>query len=267
MFSIPLLKWTIKSNYKIFLIFIAVLAMYFAIILGMYDPSTQDSMRLLMAKMPKELMSAFGFEMAETSLIGFLSSYYYGFIIIVFPMLFEIIVANKLIAKQVDKGVMGYLISTPNTRTKIALTQAGFLLGSITIIMAFVTILGIVLCEKRFPGELDVQAFLLLNVGALLLHYAISGISFFASCIFNDTKNSVGIGAGIPVAFYIIQMLANVGGKLENFKYATLFTLFNPQDIIALNSRVLSSFIMLGVLTIVLYIIGTIRFAKRDLSL
>ncbi len=267
MLSKPLFMKNIKSNYKVFLIFVAVLTLYFTMIIDMYDPSTQENMANLLATMPAEFISAFGFDMSNTTLIGFLASYLYGFLVIIFPMIFEILVANRLIARQVDRGSMAYLLATPNTRKKVAITQASFLLLAITILIVYITILGISVSEALFPGVLDIKSFILLNLGVLLLHFTFSGISFFASCVFDDAKNSLLLGAGLPIAFFIIQMLVNVGGKLEDLKYATILTLYNTKDILSGASSIVPSFIALGAIAVVLYTAGIYIFNKRDLSL
>lgn len=267
MFSFPLFKRTIKSNYIVFIIFAAVITMYFTMIVGMYSPETQDTMKQLMATMPKEMMTAFGFDFQATSLVGFLASYLYGFIMLIFVMIYGIIVSNRLIAKHVDRGSMAYFLSTPNTRTKIASTQAIFLSVSVTLMVAYATTLGIICSESTFPGKLDIPTFIYLNFGVLLLHFALTGIGFFASCLFNDTKNSLAIGAGIPIAFYIIQMLANTGDKFENLKYASIFTLFNPTDVISGAHRVGLCFTILGAIAVILYGAGIWVFSKRDLPL
>lgn len=213
-----------------------------------------------------EIMSAFGMANTGSNLIEFLANYLYGFLLLVFPMILEIILANKLVAKYVDSGSMAYLLSTPNSRCKIVTTQAVFIIINITILILYVTVLGIICSEAMFPGDLDVNKFILINVSVLAMHIAISGICFFASCISNDMKLSYSIGAGLPIAFYIIQMLANMGGKLENLKYITLFTLFEPNKIASGNNEV--GFVIISfVIGIVLYILGIRIFSKRDLPL
>ena len=86
----------------------------------------------------------------------------------------------------------------------------------------------------------------------------------FASCISNDTKRSLSIGAGVPIVLFLIQMLANMGGKLTNLKYFTIFTFFNANDIIAGKGVVLSVSILLAV-AIILYGTGIFIFSKRDI--
>ncbi len=267
MVSKALFKQAVKSNYLVVLIFMAVLTMYMSIMVSMYDPKTNDKMLELMASLPPQMMSAFGFKATDSTLIGFLASYFYGFLILIFPMIFEIIISNRLIAKQVDKGSMAYLLATPNTRKKIILTYGLFIFLAITILIVFTTIIGIAFSETMFSGMLDKKEFVMLNIGALLLHYTISGICFFSSCVSNDTKYSMSFGAGVPIAFFLIQMLANMGGKLESLKFATIFSLFNPTNIISGDISVIPSFIALGVIALALYLAGILVFNKKDLFL
>ena len=117
-----------------------------------------------------------------------------------------------------------------------------------------------------YPGELDIDGFIRLNLGALLLYYALTGLSFFASCIFNDTKNSLLLGAGLPVAFLLLKMLSEVGESTDFLKYFTIYTLFDPTKIISGENHIIP-FIVLVLLAICLYMAGIISFKKRDLPL
>lgn len=264
--SIPLLKATIKQNYIVFLIILAVLMLYLPIIIIMYDPETQASLNEMLAVLPKELVLAMGFTNSGNSLLSFIASYFYGFLILLLPMIYTIIVSNRMIAAHVDKGSMAYLLSTPNTRIKLAITQAIFLLVTITLLIGIVAGVGIAICQIMFPGELEIKGFLLLNLGALLLYYAVTGIGFFASCFFNDTKSSLAVGAGLPVAFLLLQMISDVGEATEFFKYFTLFTLFDPSTIIT-GEGYLVSFLVLLAIGIIMYGAALISFQKRDLPL
>jgi len=59
-------------------------------------------------------------------------------------------------------------------------------------------------------------------------------------------------------------MLSNMGGKLANLKYFTIFTLFNTADILAGESVVFPIIILIAV-AIVFYGMGIFIFSKRDL--
>lgn len=232
----------------------------------MYDPMTQESLNEVLKMLPQELIKAMGFSEIGSSLLSFVASYFYGFLILLLPMIYTVIVANRSISSHVDKGSMAYLLSTPNTRKKIAFTQALYLFVSITLLITILTMVGIALSEILFPGELDINGFVLLNLGALLLYYSLTGIGFLASCIFDDTKHSLAIGAGLPVAFLVIQMISDVGDATNFLKYFTLLTLFDPAKIIQGDNYIVS-FIILGALGFILYCAGIYGFHKRDLPL
>ncbi|HEY5563388.1 MAG TPA: ABC transporter permease subunit [Clostridiaceae bacterium] len=264
MFSIPLLKREMKSNKMIFMIFIYILTIYTLSVVGLFNPKSVNAFDAIIKTMPG-LMKAFGFVAGGTTLVGYIATDLFGMIMIMFPMIFSIVLANKLIARYVDRGSMAYLLATPNKRVKIALTQALCLWINIAILITYATVAIIIASALMHPGKLDIGKLILMSIVVYFLHVAISGVCFFASCISNDTKRSFTIGAGIPVLFYLIQMLANMGGNLANLKYFTILSLFNTTDIIGGKSQVLPIIILILV-AIVLYGSGIYIFSKRDLS-
>lgn len=267
MISFPLFKQTLKSNYKFFIIFLMILTMYFSIIITMYDPANVESMQLLLQSLPKEVVNAMNFNLIGSTFTGFLASYLYGFLIIIFPMIYIIILANRLVAKHIDNGSMAYLLATPNSRKKVVFTQMIYLVTSIILLMVSLFVLAYIISEIAFPGLIDINLFVMLNLGALLLHLSIGSIAFLSSCIFNDSKDSLAFGAGIPILFFLIQMLGNVGDKLSFLKNFTMFSLFNPQNILEGSASVPVSFAALFLIAALLYATGIVIFNKKDLPI
>jgi beta-exotoxin I transport system permease protein len=267
MISLPLLKSTIRSQYLIFLIFAAILALYLAIIASMFDPESIEAFDAMLATLPKEIVSAMHFSIHETSLIGFLAGYFYGFLILLFLLIYTAITANHVIASYVDSGSMAFLLSTPNPRWKIALTQAVYLEGSVALLIVFTMLVGIAVSQAMFPGALDIGRFALLNLGTLLLYFALSAIGFFASCMFNETRRSLALGAGLPVLFLLMKLTSGVSEGLAPIGWASLMGLFDPAAIIAGADSVLPSFLALLLIGAALYGAGIMVFTKKDLPL
>jgi ABC-2 type transport system permease protein len=266
MFSFPLFRTTVKSNYVIWFIFAAILMMYFSIIATMYDPEAMDSMEAMLEALPPQLVEAMNFSIIAPSLLGFLAGYFYGFLILFFPLIYMVIMADRMIAKHVDNGSMAFLLSTPNSRAKIAFTQAVFLVGSLTLLIGFVTVIGILVSEAMFAGELEVGRFVLLNVGAALLYFALSGIGFLASCLFNQSRYSLALGGGLPVLFFLVNLLAGTGEQLSGLKYVTLLTLFDPTAIVT-GGTVWPAFATLVAIGLALYGGAMLIFSRKDLPL
>lgn len=264
--NLTLYKRELKGSIKLLVIFAAIMTMYISIIIRMYDPEMMATLDNFAKAMP-ELMAAVGMSAGATSLMGFMISYLYGFILLVFPMIFCILRGNGLIAKYVDKGSMVSLVAAPVKRKTIAITQMMVLISGVAILLLYSTILELVVAKSSFPDELAVAELLKINAGLLCLHLFIGGICFLASCIFSDTKYSIAVGAGIPFLMYVLQMLANVGGKAENAKYFTVFTLFDPTGIAAGECNAWIGVMVLLLGAIVLFLLGIGVFDKKDLHI
>ncbi|MEF9935136.1 MAG: ABC transporter permease subunit [Clostridium sp.] len=264
--NMTLFKREIKSNYKMLLIFLAIVTMYSTMIVAMFDPKLGESLDMMAQSMP-QLFSAFGMAKPATTLIGFISSYLYGFILIVIPLIFIIILCNKLIARYVDKGSMAYLIATPNKRRNIVVTQAAVSMISIFCIVLYAALICITTGEIMFPGEMDILKFILINIGLYGLLFFFGGVCFLSSCVFNDSRLSSGVGGGICVFFVLLQMISQVGDKFEFLKYITPLTLFQPDKLALGEGSAIGMVSILYGTGLALYIIGIGVFTKKDLSL
>lgn len=222
-----------RKYWVLMLCFFLVLVMYSSIAVGMFEPEDAASLVEMFEMFPEGLMKAFGFDSFGTTLLGFLESFLYGFIMFTFPMIFSIVLAHGLVGKLVDKGSMAYLLATPHKRIKIVLTQIVFLIVSQVIIYCAVVALMIAMCEGMYPGLLETGKFIKLNIVTLLTILAVSGVSFFFSCLFSDSKNSLAFGAGIPILFLIFRLLRALSDNLSWMKYLSFYTFIDSQKIFA----------------------------------
>ena len=263
-----LYKREMKSSWKLLAVFLAILTMYVVLIIVMYTPQMLDMFKQFSETMP-QLMSAFSMDFTSDSLtlLGYMVSGLYGYILILFPMIFAMVRGNGLVARYVDRGSMASLLAAPVKRRTVALTQMAVLLTGIVLLVVYTTALEIVTVAAYAPGQAETGKLLLLNAGLLALHLFIGGICFFASCVFNETRYSLAVGAGIPGLMYILQMLSQAGDKTVNFKYATFFTLFDPNAIAAGGSGAMTGVWILFTGAVLLYALAVTVFTRRDLPI
>lgn len=264
MINAALYRRELKKSWKTLLIFSLISTLYVVIIISMYDSAMQDVFDNFVRLMPG-LMEAVGMRAGTKGLLGYMSSYLYGFILIVFPMVYSMMTANRLIARYVEQGSMASLVAAPVKRSKIALTQLLTLLSGIVFLVLYITLLELVVAESSFPGELDRGALFTMNGGLLALHLFIGALAFFFSCLFSDTKYSLACGTGIPAVMFIVKMLSNTGGVAKNFKYATFFSLYNPDDLILHSASAIWGVLALVVGSVILFIAAVGIFSKKDL--
>lgn len=261
MINLSLFRQCIKANIKFFFVFTLILCTFLVVMCNVFTPQTVHDLEEVTKG--SVLGNIFG---NNGTLISFMSNSFYALMAIVFPMVYSIMVGNRLIAEKVDRGSMACYLSTPLTRNKITITSAFYLIVSLAVMWGIATGVGYAAAQYFQEGALDVTTFLMMNVGCFLYHFVISSICFCSSCICNTSKGSLTLGAGIPLAFFVISLFMKLGNGLDFLKYVTLNTLFDTQKIIEGNGYLFDFYWMIGI-GLVLYMIGILVFHKKDLPL
>lgn len=261
-----LMKQEVKANYKSYVIFLSIIAMYAVTLVAMYDPSLKDSLKSLEESMPV-VLAAFGMQDMGTTLLDFIITYLYKFVLIVTPFIYSIVMYYRLLAKYVENGSLAYLLNSKHGRTKIVITQWINLFLGLAVMIAFNTVLMIVCCSIMFKGELDIPQFLSLNFGLLALLLFIASFCFMFVCLFNDVKYSIGCGAGFISLFIIMQMFYSVYDTAKILFYCNPLSLFNPQQLVNGEIGSIINLVVLLGLTAIFLIIGLPGFRRKDLPL
>lgn len=265
--SWALFKANIKTNRTIWIMMTIIFCFYMSTMVSMFDPNGAEALEEMLKALPEAMIKALGMDSMGTTLLTFLNSYMYGFLLLLFPMVLSIVVNHRIIASHVDRGSMAYLLSTPNSRVRIAVTQALYSMASITAFFIAATIFGILISQAIFPGELEIGKFVFVNVYGLLMYYAIGGIGFFASCIADESKVSLGLGVGIPVGFVVLQMLGGVGEQLSWIGNLSMYALFEPNRLVAGDSFAYIGMAAFALIAAALYAGGIVIFNRKDLHI
>lgn len=235
----------------------------------------------LLAALPDEVSDAIK-EVGELDLYSLIvGSIFYKLAGLLLPIIYMIMASNNLIAGQVDRGSMAYVLSTSTKRESVVFTQALYLIGSLFAMFCFTTATGCV-CLAIVKAdsasiELTYGNLILLNLGAFLVLFALSGLCFFTSCYFDRSKLAMAIGGGLSIFALVAAMLGLFGTQtipsvvrlaaLNYFNYATVITLFDVVSIIDKTGMFIWKFAILLVLGIVGYVLGSRKFVKKDLPL
>lgn len=266
MINFKLFAYDIRANIKIWTIFLAILLFYGLIIVFMLDTVINDKTAMMTNSAP-ELMSAFGINTNPGTFAEAIVSLLYGFIFIMWPLVYLIAVGHRVSAKLIDRGSMASILASPNSRATIVLTQAAFYVFSLFSLLALSVLAVYITSSVIYPGELDALQFIYLNLGLFSLHFLISAICFVVSSLVSESWAYFTFGAGLPILFYLFQMLGNIGGDLKFFKSLTIFSLFKPEEYLASNwSLVLPQGLILIGLGLLLYLVSVMIFRKRDIA-
>ncbi|MBQ9610096.1 MAG: hypothetical protein IJV15_11725 [Lachnospiraceae bacterium] len=211
---------------------------------------------------------------------------FYGVMAMILPGVYIMVSSNKLFASQIDRGSLAYVLSTPKKRSTIAFTQLLFSVGSITLLFLILTLVhigvnahspldltvaGAAAGVYGISGNLTAAIILKINLSALLVCLAMSGVCYMFSGIFNLSKFSIGFGGafvGISVLSNMMAMFGSLGvDVLENFKYLSICTLYDYKSILLGTDDWITKGIAALIVAVVSYTIGTVTFCKKDLPL
>ena len=159
-----LFRRSARSLWKTWVVFAAVLSLYVSMITAMFDPKLNATLDEIVTAMP-QLMNMVGMQAGSSSLGGFLINYLYGFLLLLLPLVFSILAANRLVARWVDTGSMAYLLASPNTRARVARTQALVLIAGGTLLTAYCTALAVGCAVLGFGISVEVAPRVLMVPG------------------------------------------------------------------------------------------------------
>lgn len=205
-------------------------------------------------------------------------SIFYKLAGLLLPIIYMIMASNNLISGQVDSGSMAYVLSTSIKRKTVAFTQAVYLVGSLLAMFLLTTATGCV-CLAIVGTDIGLTygKLLLLNLGAFLVLFALSGLNFFTSCYFDRSKRSMAIGGGLSIFALVAAMLGLFGSpvipkvvrldSLNYFNYTTIISMFDVVSIMDGTAVFSWKFAILAVLGLIGLIAGSLKFTKKDLPL
>lgn len=205
-------------------------------------------------------------------------SIFYKLAGLLLPIIYMIMASNNLISGQVDSGSMAYVLSTSIKRKTVAFTQAVYLVGSLLAMFLLTTATGCV-CLAIVGTDIGLTygKLLLLNLGAFLVLFALSGLNFFTSCYFDRSKRSMAIGGGLSIFALVAAMLGLFGSpvipkvvrldSLNYFNYTTIISMFDVVSIMDGTTVFVWKFAILAVLGLIGLIAGSVKFTKKDLPL
>ncbi len=232
----------------------------------------------LLDKLPENVSEGIH-ELGTMDLYGLIvGSIFFKMAGLLLPIIYLIMCSNSLIAGQVDTGSMAYVLSTSTRRKEVTFTQAVYLAGSLLLMFIFTTITSCVcFAIANVTTDLTYGKLILINLGAFVTLFAISGINYLTSCIFDRSKKAMALGGGISMFFLVATMLGLFGSPvipsvvrisaLNNFNYVSLISLFDVVSILDNGTAWIYKLIILAVVGLLGYIIGSIRFEKKDLPL
>lgn len=186
-----------------------------------------------------------------------------GNIISIGGAFFAAMIGINSLAKEEDKHTADYLLTHPISRTRVV-TEKLLAAISETVILDLISFGLVVLCMLIIGEDSGYIVVLLMMASFICLHIEILAISFgISSCL---KKSSIGIGLGIAIMLYFVNIVANLTEDVKVLKYFTPFGYTDGADIIV-NESLDAELILIGAAISVLAVaLAFVRYKRKDIA-
>jgi len=265
--------WTIfwriiKDRRTIFLVYILVNIGLLWMYIGLFPAfkSQSAAMTEMLKAYPESFMKAFNFDIASFNTIeGFLSTEQFSFMWPLLVILMTIGFAGTAFAGEIEKGTIEVLLSQPVSRLKLFISRYLAGLFSLIVFVLF-SIFSAIPIMKIYDINFKLENFATLALLAFLFGLAIYSIGMFLSAIFSDKGKVFFISGGLLVLMYVLNIVSALKDSLADLKYGSFFYYFNASRALSHNQIDNWSYLIFIATAVVLAIVGSIYFTKRDVT-
>lgn len=178
--------------------------------------------------------------------------------------MFAGMLGTAMLSKETEGHTAEFLYTLPNSRRKIVLLKyAAMILRILLFNVISVTFffLGFLLMKE----DVSIGGFFIYHIMCFLMQVEIATICFFISAISN--KKNVGMGIGMVILCYALDMMCRLIPDLEKLKYVVPYYYANAVDLFENGMKGMESMTVIGVVvTIVCLFSAVIIYEKKDIN-
>lgn len=259
-----ILRHELKQNRTSFWIWTAVISFMIGVCVFIYPEmkGEMESISDIFADMGS-FSAAFGMDQIN---FGTLLGYYSiecGNVLGMGGAFFAAICGAGVLAKEEKERTAEFLLTHPVSRRKIItekLISVMLQIVVLNVIVFAVVVGGMAAIGEAIPWE----EMLLLHAAYLLLQIELVGICFGISAFLR--RGSVGVGLGVAVSMYFLNLIANITESAEFLKYITPFAYANGTDIVT-EVTLDGKLIMIGMVYAIVGIVAAYcKYTKKDIA-
>lgn len=176
---------------------------------------------------------------------------------------FAALAGISALAKEEKERTAEFLLTHPVSRFSV-ITQKLFSVLTQVLILNIIIVAVSLISVKAIGESFEMKAFVLLHVSYLIMQLEISCICFGISAFIK--RGSIGIGLGIALAFYFLNIVCNISDQAEFLRYITPYAYAEASTIIS-EEKLDIGLIALGAVYAAAGIaVSCIKYLKKDIA-
>lgn len=263
-----MMKYEIKSNTRLFLIWAFVLFLFSYMIAPFIDTVMSESEEMLnfIKTLPKFMLKIFNISENTITPEGF-----FGMKIMmmaqIFSAVFAIIIASNLFAQEYENKTIEYILVKPISRTKLYWNK-------IIVLVIFYTLFFAIFCASvlflfKIYVHYEYNSYILFGFSLYLyvIEIFFGFLTVLLSTTFQKSMLSISISLGTFILMYIIDLLGTAVDKFSSFRYFSIFKYNSIAETLNNNTVQIKESIIIILIGFILSFIGAIIFKKKDIKI
>lgn len=176
---------------------------------------------------------------------------------------FAALIGITALANEEKEHTAEFLLTHPVSRCSVITQKLLAILTQIVILNLITVAVSLISCAA-IGEKLETKEFLLLHLSFLILQIEISCICFGISAFLR--RGSYGLGLGMALAFYFLNLLCNMSKQMEFLRYITPYAYAEASNILS-EAKLEPELILIGViLTLAGIAVSYFKYTKKDIA-
>lgn len=263
--KMTLLLHELRMNRKSFLIWFLSVALFCGGCILLF-PAFKNTMKGMMDSYAQmgSLTTAFGMDRVSIATMEGFFAIEIGIMYSLGAAMFAALLSVGILSKEENGHTSEFLHTLPLGRINIVAVK--FAAVVLSILVFNLLCFGIyLLCFQMVGEDVNVKSIAAYMFSQFLLDLEIGCICFAISAA--SRRVQMGVGLGITLLFYVIDLICRVVPDIKNLKYITPFYYANASDIIGSKGDLNGRLILIGMgVALVSVVFAFVRYNQRDLA-
>jgi ABC-2 type transport system permease protein len=223
-----------------------------------------DELQQLLENYPAAILEALNYtDIASPQ--GYLTATVYGLVVGVLVVVFAVTAGTRTIAGEEEAGILDLTLSHPVSRTSVALQRLAAVLTSIVLIVGVFLVAMLLLAGPAQFDEIPAANFVAMHLHLALFATLFATLAFGVGAATGRRAWALGVSASAAMVAYAASGLLPQVDGLEWTKDFSAFTWLTGSSPLT-NGIDLGHLAIMGGLSVLFVVLGTVVFTRRDVA-
>ncbi len=176
---------------------------------------------------------------------------------------FAALAGISVLANEERERTAEFLLTHPVSRFSVIMQKLLSVLTQVIILNLFVVCVSLI-SAAAIGEELEMEKFILLHTAYLIMQLEISFICFGISAFIR--RGSIGIGLGLALALYFMNLVCNISEQAEFLRYVTPYAYADASNIISEAKLDIGLIVVGSILAVAAVAVGCFKYLKKDIA-